>query len=535
MNLLPRFVTNIFKRASFSEADPRDPVVADWFGGRMNTDAGVAVNADTAIGVSTAWACIQLISSLIASLPLNVYRRTDEGRKVADTHPLYMLLHTRPNRYQTSFQWRKMRVAHLLIHGKACDYKVMRADGSIAELLPLPPRQVRPFWVREGEIAYQYTPNDGKTRILLADEVMYSRDLSTDGLDGISPIEAEAQTVGLTLAAEKFGASYFRNGTVMGGVLEHPNQLSDKAYERLKVSFNERHAGAGNAHKPFIAEEGMKWHALGIPPEQAQFLETRKFQVEEVCRIFGVPPFMIGHTEKSTSWGTGLEEQKQGFVDFQLRPRLVAMEQDIKASLLSTTSSRKVYAEHNLEGLLRGNTAARSQFYREMWGIGAITQNQIAERENLPMVEGGDKHYVPLNMYAIEDGLPKSPGSQPVNGDHPDDPPEDDHQEEQSGRSLLPIIVSVADRIASCQRQAFSRPGDPAEFDEKHREFLKRNIGPLAESFNKSVDILVESEMQAIAVGLASASTAEQWVNSLNTDRIAERLCSALGYDHERH
>jgi HK97 family phage portal protein len=510
------------ERASFSEANPRDPIVAEWFGGTTNTAAGISVTPDKAMRLSAVFACVRILSSAMASLPLNIYQKTAEGRESAINSPYQALLHDRPNRWQTSFEYREMRAGHVLLRGNAYSQIVYRGDGSVAELIPLHPDKVRPFWTPGGGIAYEYQPEDGPKTILLQNEISHLRGFSSDGLKGLSPIEYMRETVGLTMAAEEFGARYFGNGTVAGGVLEHPQALGDVAYDRLKRDLSAQQGGIGNAHKPMILEEGMKWQALSVPPDQAQFLETRKFQVSEIARIFGVPPHMIGDVEKSTSWGTGIEQQGIGFVVYSLRPWLVRDEQTIKRDLLNTRTTRQLYAEYNVEGLMRGDSAGRAAFYKEMWGIGAYSINDIRAKENDNPIDGGDAHYVPMNYMDI-DAAPQDPNAQ---------------------RALERVYKGqfrqALDRVVTCEVKALERAlgADMADFEakavefyKKHADFMRKHLSQLLTDPEPFIRTHLNDSQRQLIDALKSGHVGEllaDWREN-RTNQIAEReLATAL-------
>lgn len=389
MSILARAISPQARSGAVSVAHPRDPVLARIFGARSNTAAGVSVTPDNALQLSAVYACVRILSSAIASLPLQMYRRLEnQGRTLATTHPLYPVLHHQPNPWQTSFEYREMQVGHLLLRGNAYSRIISTGGNPVAELIPLHPDRMEPFWAPNGTIAYRYQPEDGPPETLLQDEVHHIRGYSSDGLKGLSPIEMNRESIGLARASEEFGSRFFSNGANLGGVFEHPQALGDKAYDRLKESLkNEFAGGPHNAHKTAILEEGMKWTQIGVPPDQAQFLETRKFQVAEIARIFGVPPHMIADMEKSTTWGSGVEELSIGFVVYSLRPWLVRMEQAIYRDLLTTNGKRTFFAEFNVDGLLRGDSQARAEYYSKALGSGGapawMTQDEVRQLENL--------------------------------------------------------------------------------------------------------------------------------------------------------
>lgn len=475
-------------RSAVVSAHPRDPVIAGWFGGGA-TAAGVAVTPETAMQLSAVYACVRILATSVAMLPLKPYRnRSGGGREVAERHALFNLLRWQPNAWQTSFEWREMMMGHLLLRGNGYNYKEYGEDGRLRALKPLHPDRTHPFWAPNGRIAYSYTDEFGGTHVYLQDEILHLRGMSNDGLKGMSVVDNLRETIGLSAAAEQFGARYFGNGTVVSGVLQTDNELSDSAYERLKKDWASRHQGVSNAHNPAILEDGLKWQSLTVNPEEAQFLETRRFQVAEIARIFGVPPHMIADVSGSTSWGSGIESQGIGFVVYSLQPWLTRWEQAIKRDLLSGVQEKSLYVEFGVEGLLRGDSKARAEFYKALFGMGAISQNEIREKENMNPIENGDRYYVPLNMVDVA----SIAGADPAND-------EGDEQDDQLRQFHGRMLRQAVDKIVSCETRAIERAltscGDDVEllqqrlteFYADHGKFLRRHLEPVAGSFAPGV------------------------------------------------
>ncbi|MES0444971.1 MAG: phage portal protein [Desulfobacterales bacterium] len=404
------------KNTSTHSASPKDPVIANWWGRSGLSNSGVSVTADTAMRVMAVYACVRIQAESVAMLPLNLYRKKkQDGRSVsslADDLPLYRVLHARPNKWQTAFEWREMMQGHVSLRGNAYSEIVSAGANAVAELIPLHPDRVTPFQTPNNSIAYEYRPLDDEPRILLKNEMFHLRGLSSDGIIGIDPISLAREALGISIAAETFGATYFGNGTVIGGVLEHPGALGDKAYDRLKKSWEDRHQGAGRAHKPALLEEGMKWQSIGVEPEKAQFLETRKFQVTEIARMFRIPPHMIADLEHATF--SNIEHQGIEFVTHSLMPWLIRWEQAISRDLISDAAARTVYPKFNVNSLLRGDTKARFEAYQMAAGGNApwMSRNDIRELEDLNPEDGLDELLTPLNMAS---------NNEPASDPEPDD------------------------------------------------------------------------------------------------------------------
>lgn len=370
---------------------------SDWLVGGRSV-AGVAVNERTALTSTAVFAAVDILSRTLASLPLPVYRRLPGGGKErAPTHTLYAVLHDLANPEMTSYEFRQALMGHLCLWGNA--YAEVQHDnaGRVIALWPLRPDRIS---IRRDDngLIYTYQLPDGGQVGLRPPNIMHIRGLSSDGIVGYSPVRMAREAIGLALATEEFGARFFGNGSYPGGVLEHPGKLSDTAAERLKKSWEEMHKGLAQSHRVAILEEGMTWQQVGIPPEDAQFLETRKFQVAEIARIFHVPPHMLGDLERATF--SNIEEQSIEFVVHTMRPWLVCWEQAIKRDLFTPSENKTYFAEFLVDGLLRGDTQSRYEAYAIGRQNGWLSADDIRELENMnPLPDGQGKVYlIPLNM-----------------------------------------------------------------------------------------------------------------------------------------
>ena len=387
--------TALWKR-NLSLADAQD-----WYeaGILSRSASGVRVTTEGALKLSAVYACVRILANTVASLPLHVYERQERGKQRADDFYLYDVLHNRPNPVMTSYRFRQTLMAHAALWGNGYAEIEWSQGGRVLALWPLSPAGMEKVETAGDRLVYHYRLPDGKLERIPGESVLHIRALGTDGLLGLSPIALARQTVGLGLAAEEFGARFFGNGANVGGVLQHPGALSDKAYGRLQHSMAEKYGGISNAMRMMILEEGLTYERVGIPPEDAQFLETRKFQVTDVARWYGIQPHLIADLDRSTN--NNIEHQGIEFVVHTIRPWLVAWEQEIAASLLSAAERRRYFAEFSAEGLLRGDAAARSQLYTSLFNVGAMSPNDIREKENMNPVEGGDEYFVQLNMVPV--------------------------------------------------------------------------------------------------------------------------------------
>lgn len=378
------------------------------FGG---TTSGKAVNERTAMQTTAVYACVRILAEAIAGLPLHVFRhRTDGGKEKLPHHPLYSLLHDEPNPEMTSFVFRETLMSHLLLWGNAYAQVVRNGRGHAVALYPLLPNKMEVSRTVNGELLYTYyrDADESKTKpqggyiTLRRDEILHIPGLGFDGLIGYSPIAMAKNAIGMALATEEYGATFFANGANPGGVLEHPGVIKD--IQRVKDSWNSAYQGSGNAHRVAVLEEGMKFQAIGIPPEQAQFLETRKFQINEIARIFRIPPHMIGDLDKSSF--SNIEQQSLEFVKYTLNPWVVRWEQAIQQSLILPSEKPSLFVKFNLDGLLRGSYKERMDGYSTGIQNGFLSVNDVRNLEDMNLLSdeaGGNLHFVNGNMVKLKD------------------------------------------------------------------------------------------------------------------------------------
>ncbi len=376
-----------------------------------STTSGKPVDENTAMQMTAVYSCIRILSEAVASLPLGLYRYNDTGGKErALNHPLYKLLHDEPNPEMTSFAFRETLMGHLLLWGNAYAQIIRNARGEVLALYPLMPNKMTVDRDCHGRLYYLYqrttddtpTLGNGQQVYLRPEDVLHIPGLGFDGLVGYSPIAMAKNAVGLAIATEEYGAKFFANGAAPGGVLEHPGVVKDPA--RVRESWNAVYQGSSNAHRVAVLEEGMKYTPIGISPEQAQFLETRKFQINEIARLFRVPPHMVGDLEKSSF--SNIEQQSLEFVKYTLDPWVVRWEQSMCRVLLSGSEKADYFIKFNVDGLLRGDYASRMNGYATARQNGWMSANDIRELENLdriPAELGGDLYLINGAMTKLED------------------------------------------------------------------------------------------------------------------------------------
>jgi len=365
------------------------------FGGGVSS-SGIIVNPANAMQSASVYACLKVLSESVGMLPLCIYDKGINGaRTPAENHPLYELLHEQPNEYQTTIEFLEMMVLHLNLRGNAYAYINRTRSGRVVELIPLHPDMVYVNMDASGQVLYQAGTENGARRTLDRSEILHVKGLTINGWLGISPISYARESIGLSLATEKFGGQLFRNGAKMGGILEHPGKLSDEAYKRVKNSFDEATSGE-NSHKTALLEEGMKFSKVSMSADDAQFLETRKFQQVEIAGVFRVPPHLIMNLDRATF--ANIEHMSLEFVQYSLMPWLTRIEKAIRRDVFSAQDKKNNTIKFDVSALLRGDAASRSAYYASGIMNGWLTRNEARAKEYLNPLDGLDVPLMPLNM-----------------------------------------------------------------------------------------------------------------------------------------
>lgn len=390
-----------------------------WYPAGAGTDAGEIVTESSVLALSAVWACVNLLSGTISSLPLMVYKTSKDGaREVARDHALYRILHDSPNFDQTALDFWDFICASIELWGNGFA-RIERNAGKVSALVPINPALVSVRRLSNGSIEYRWA-DDGKSYVGTDETILHIRGPGGNPLGGMSTLHFGRNTFGLARAADRAASGMFANGLRPSGVLTFEKFLSAENRAIAEKTLVEKFIGSVNAGRPMVLEGGTKWEQLTINPEDAQMLETRAFSVEEICRYFNVPPVMIGHTSKTTSWPTGVEQQGLILQKFTLRRRLKRIEQALVKQLLTPTDrAAGITIEFNLEGLLRGDSAARASFYTSGLASGWMTINEVRALENLPPVEGGNVPRMQMQNVPITEAG-KEPGALP--------PPDDDEE-----------------------------------------------------------------------------------------------------------
>lgn len=380
---------------------PRDPGLAQLWGIGMETAAGVPVTPDSARQCPEVDACVGLIENTLGTVPLNFFERIseDESARVIG-HPLHRLLHDEPNDFQTSAEFRQQMEGWRITHGNAYARVYWRGDGMPSALVPLQPGACRGYRLDSGRVAYRYRPpNGGSIETLMPSEVLHLRDapFASDGINGESRVTRHKETIGRVMATGEYMSRFFSNNAVPKSFLKPSQPLSQEAMILAREQFERKHGGLENAFRVGVLPGAMDLIKLGIDNDSAQMIEAYTAGVQQIARIWGVPLHMIGELSKSTSWGTGIEQQSIGFVVYYMRPRFVVWEQALNRTLMSSAMRERFYFEFNADGLLRGDFKTRMEGYALLIQWGVMTINEVRRRENLAPVEGGDDRMHPIN------------------------------------------------------------------------------------------------------------------------------------------
>jgi HK97 family phage portal protein len=366
------------------------------FGGSIFGGNSRSITPDNAMQLTTVFACNRVIAETLSSISLDIFKKIENGKEKDTTHTLYNLLKYSPNPYMTSVMWREMIATDLNLRGNHYSQIVRNGMGDVIALYPLVTKNMT-VALKKGKKVFTYQNGDKKHKLSSFDVLHIQGLPSEDGITGLSPISANKRALELGSTAETFGSSFFNNGANASGAFSFPGVLSDKAFDRLKISINEANTGMINANKPMLLDEGMKFQRFTISNSDSQFLETRKYQKEEIASIFRVPMHMVNSLENATF--SNIEHQSLEFVQFTMLPWIKRIEQALTLSLLSSDEMRTHSIKFNVDSLLRGDFATRTAGYATLFNIGVLSQNEIRAKENMNSIgKDGDKYFVQLNM-----------------------------------------------------------------------------------------------------------------------------------------
>jgi len=507
----------LFEKRSVSLTNPPDWLV-NAFG--QTSLSGELVSVDSAITVPAMYAAITIIAQDIAALPLILYRRLPRGKERATENPLYKLMHDQPNSEMTSYQFREIMLGHLIGWGNFYGQMLWNARGEVEQVWPLHPGRME-VGRKDGQRIYLYQNTQGQRLAFTQDEILHIPGFGFDGLTGRSIISLMRNTIGQAMALEKYGNRVLKNDARPSVALKHQGQLSKEAYERLRDSWSQAYGGADNAGKVAILEENMSLETIGFPAKDAQYIEGRQFAISEIARFLRIPPHMIGDVTRSTSWGSGIEQQELGYLTHTLRPWMVRIEQGLNKDLLFSWDKTEYFFEHLVDALLRTDINSRMQAYTLAIQNGIYTRNEVRERENLLPYEGGDDPLFPLNM---TDGNDPEPQADPAaESDPAQDPPADPK------RDLEPLLMDAARRIA--KRDTNEMQGALRRWPEKSdkwnawaEQFYKRDLPAYA----------LQVLQPLVQARLLNESAARRFAQNLIDSRAADMVVTRYDIQPEQ-
>lgn len=524
------------KAGSSTLANP-DEWLISAFGG-ATVSSGVTVSADTALNSTAVFASVERLSRTVAALPFLVYRRLPGGGKErAPKHPNWRLLHDQGNEEMTALELRQFQMASLLLRGNSYTYKELNGAGQVIGLWPL--RSDRVDVKREkGKLIYTWSPSTASPRTFFRDEIHHIRGLSTNGITGLSPISLARESIGLGLAAEEFAARFYDNSSEPRGLLRHPGKLDEPGLKRLQESWEAAHQPLSHKHKTAVLEEGMDWAKTGVDPRDSQLLESRKFQVRDAARIFGIQPHLIADLDNATF--TNIESQGIEFVVYTLNYWLRSFEQTVARDLFTPQDRETHFAEFLVDALLRGDVATRGEFYMKLFQMGAISPNEIRGLENMNPYDGGNERYVQLNMVPVGQAGGGAVGTRTVPA-RPELRAEPPRQARQALRPAFARMFSEATlRIVRAERREVMRAarkhlltrnldsfnGWLDEYYREHESFVERQVAPVYFAYAEAVAPGVADEVGA---GPADVAELEAFVASLAAAHGARHATSSRG------
>ncbi len=519
------------------DANTRPRAYADdddiWYGRLIApTSTGIAIDETNALEVPAVWKCVKILEESISSLPLHMYERDESGdaRSRGTDHAYYDLMHTQPNPEMSSMQYRGVQIVHLALWGDSYSEKQMTFGGKVEALWPLSPSRVTPRRTNDDSrtLYYEYRPGiehgiidgkrsySGETILLRRDQVLHIPGMSFNGITGLSPIGYNRESLGLAKATQEFGGRYFSNDARPGGVLEHPGKLGEETAKSLEKRWAAAHSGLSSAHRVAVLEEGMSFNTIGIPPNDAQFLETRIFQDEDIYGMYRIPPHLAGDLEHATY--TNIIEQSLEFVIYTLYPWLVRIEQALNIQLLSPKDRKRFYFEHLVDALLRGNPTERWTAYKTGREIGVLSANDIRRFQNMnpiPEGKGGDDYHVP-GTWAVA-GAPKELPA-------PTAPPQIEEPavvDAKIGAQFRPLILDAANRITQKETKRIRKlSGQHNSFDGFYKTFpdyihelMRPALMAFASAIHTGIDI--QPELQSFVCDYSLAMARQHVTNSL--------------------
>ena len=436
MNIFARIKTITRNIRNLGVNDPKawDPSLWNFRGSQ--SVSGENVTEETALTYSAVWNAVQLISGTIASLPLHLMRKQGREQQIASDDPLYRVMHDRWNPYMTAKVGRQVQAAHVVTWGNGYAEKVLNRVGEVIELWPIPPNRVTNMEMQGADLWYEIDLGTER-KWLPREKILHISGPSFDGFIGYSPIALARKSIGLGMAMETFGSHYFGQGTHPGVIVTHKNKLSGEGHKNLKTSLSDIYSGLGQSHRLMLLEEGMTIEKASIPPEDSQFLESRQFQIPEIARWFNLPPHKLKDLTKSSF--NNIEAEQTSFVMDSILPWLIDFEQQYNLQLLTEGQRYRenLYFKHVVEGLLRANSKDRAEYYKSMVGTGAMTPNEVREKEDMnPSADPlADELWMPTGLIPVskfDEYLSKNQGNAAA-------PAKEEESQPPADKILIPI------------------------------------------------------------------------------------------------
>ena len=470
----------------------------------VSTATGVNVNENSALNYPVVFSCVRILAETVAMLPLIEYRRLDKGKERATGHYLYSILHDAPNPEMTSFTFRETLQGHLGTWGNAYAEIQWGRDGEVVALWPLRPDKMKDIIRKDGKLWYQYRLPDkyGQDVLLPAYRVLHIPFMGYNGVAGYSPISMAREAIGMGLAMQEYGARFFGNGAQLSGVIKGPPgaTMSPDSKKLLRETWQEAHQGLMNAWRTAILEDGFEFQQIGVPPEEAQFLQSRDFQKGEIAAWYRIPPHMVGVKEVSQTYAN-IESQGINFVTFTMLPWLRRWETILNQKLLLGSDQEQYFIEFNVNGLMRGDSAARAAYYNSLFNIGVLSQDEIREIENMNPIDGdqGNKHWIGLNLQPIEDYKPRAEAA-PV------------QQPKQIASAFEPVFRQAAQEIVEKELRDIERARKRPEFNQWARDYYNTMPEAIERRMTAPLDALAEMH------GVTSVGTVKAHIAAVSRD-----------------
>lgn len=505
--------------------------------GAGETVSGESVTVTGSLSVPAVLGAFTILAEDTASLPLILYRRMERGKERATSNPYYALMHDAPNPEHTSMVFREFILGHMLGWGNFYAQVIYDGRGRAVELWPLKPSRMEVFREPTGERKYLYTLENGSKRAFRASDILHIPAFGFDGLVGYSRVAMARNSIAMAFSAEKYAGRVFQNDARPSVVVKHPGSLTDEAYKRLRETWNQSYQGAGNAGKAAILEEGMDVAAIGFPPKDAMFIEQQEWSVTQVSRVFRIPPHMLGQVNRSTSWGSGIEQQELGYLSHTLRPWLVRIEQQLNKDLLLEAERKLYFYEHLTDGMLRTDITARFGAYAQAITNGWMTRNEAREKENMNPLKGLDEPLVPLNMQGADEPDPEpnpgpNPQPLPLGEGEPDEDEEDDVVRGFVREAAERIVRREVNEVQDAVKRWLDK-GKPEKFtawlEQFYRsdlpQFILKTLEPMRRDVSQVTGVYCLTHGQIVARDLEErrAVSVETW-----QERMPELLTNAL-------